>query len=43
VIPTGSGDAVRGLGFEKKSGGQNFHYQCQMDGTRVVNASFNWR
>jgi hypothetical protein len=43
LMPTGSGDQVRGLGFEKKQGGQNFHYQCQMDGTRVVSATFNWR
>jgi hypothetical protein len=43
LMPTGSGEQVRGLGFESKQGGQNFHYQCQMDGTRVVSASFNWR
>jgi hypothetical protein len=43
LMPTSSGDQVRGLGFEKKSGGQNFHYQCQLDGTRVVSSTFNWR
>ena len=43
IISTSSGDQVRGLGFEKKQGGQNFTYRCQMDGSRVANASFNWR
>jgi len=38
-----SGDQVRGLGFEKKPNGQNFHYRCQLNGTSVTNASFNWR
>ena len=38
-----SGDQVRGLGFEKKQNGQNFHYRCQLNGTSVSSASFNWR
>jgi hypothetical protein len=38
-----SGDQVRGLGFEKKPNGQNFHYRCQLNGTSVSSASFNWR
>jgi hypothetical protein len=38
-----SGDKVRGLGFEKKPQGQNFHYRCDLNGTTVTNASVTWR
>lgn len=38
-----SGDKVRGLGFEKKPQGQNFHYRCDLNGSTVTNASVTWR
>ena len=41
-----SGDQVRGLGFEKKPQGQNFHYRCQLSNAtsaNVTNASISWR
>ena len=41
-MPAGGRHAVRGLGFEKPQGA-NFHYQCEVDGTRVVNSSYRMR
>jgi hypothetical protein len=43
VMPVPGGrQAVRGLGFEKPQGA-NFMYQCEMDGTRIVNSSYRMR
>jgi hypothetical protein len=41
-MPANGRLAVRGLGFEKPQGA-NFHYQCDVDGTRVVNSSYRVR
>lgn len=43
LMPSGSRQQVRGLGFEKKQGGANFHYTCELQGNQVVSSSHRWR
>jgi len=42
IMPMSGPDAIRGLGFERPQGA-NFHYQCEVDGTRVVNSNYRMR
>ena len=42
LMPMDGPDAVRGLGFERPQGA-NFHYQCEVDGNRVVNSTYRMR